>query len=144
MFGYTGLDSDSGAAGVIRNVGLIDVNVSGKLDVGGLVGQNRGVISSSYVTGLVSGGDLVGGLVGRNYEAITGSHVTGCVSESLPAERNLVPFLARVVGDRSVPLNPKALIRAGSVNLQIVDQENAFSRLHDDTAQLYRTERPNV
>ena len=41
-------------------------------------------------------------------------------------------------------LTRKALIRAGSVNLQIIDQENAFSRLHDDTAQLYRTERPNV
>ena len=82
LFGYTGLDSDSGAAGVIRNVGLTDVNVSGELDVGGLVGHNRGVISSSYVTGRVSGGDLVGGLVGDNYGPITDSHsdMDGCVS----------------------------------------------------------------
>ena len=80
LFGYTGLDSDSGAAGVIRNVGLIDVNVSGELDVGGLVGQNRGVITGSYVTGCVSGWAYIGGLVGNNYGTITSSYAAGRVS----------------------------------------------------------------
>jgi rhodanese-related sulfurtransferase len=34
--------------------------------VGGLVGENSGVIATSYSTGDVSGGDMVGGLVGGN------------------------------------------------------------------------------
>ena len=80
LFGHTGRDADSGAGSVLRNVGLIDVDVSGRVYVGGLVGDNRGVITDSYVIGLVSGDDVIGGLVGDNYGPITGSYVTGLVS----------------------------------------------------------------
>ena len=48
--------------GVIRNIGLVDVDVSGKSG-GGLVGGNLGSINHSYATGIVLGS---GGLVGRN------------------------------------------------------------------------------
>ncbi|WP_214630848.1 S-layer homology domain-containing protein [Paenibacillus agaridevorans] len=61
LFGVT-----SGAA--IRNIGLIDVNISGKgedSDVGGLVGYIVGTtIENAYVTGSVEGADGVGGLAG--------------------------------------------------------------------------------
>ncbi|MCT7523563.1 filamentous hemagglutinin N-terminal domain-containing protein [Aliarcobacter cryaerophilus] len=52
---------------LIRNVGLVDVNIIGQDNVGGLVGyKNSGTIENSYVTGTVNGKDKVGGLVGLN------------------------------------------------------------------------------
>jgi len=71
--------------GVIEDVGLEDVDVTGNLTVGGLVGLNQGVIWRSYVTGRVrgdedSGGEAVGGLVGINRGVVGGSYATGEVS----------------------------------------------------------------
>jgi len=55
----------------IKNIGLIDIKVSGVNHVGGLVGENHGTVNNSYSTGSVSGTyDFVGGLVGKNYEGI--------------------------------------------------------------------------
>ncbi len=51
--------------GLISNIGLVDINVSGGSFVGGLVAYNhRGTVSNCYATGNVSGVDRVGGLVG--------------------------------------------------------------------------------
>ncbi|MFN8908249.1 MAG: GLUG motif-containing protein [Betaproteobacteria bacterium] len=51
--------------GDIRNVGLADVNVTGKDFTGALVGQARdGSVFNSYADGTVSGGNNTGGLVG--------------------------------------------------------------------------------
>ena len=69
--------------GVIRRVGLVDVDVSGGGRVGGLAASNQGgEIGASHVTGRVSGHALVGGLVGDNgfLGAITGSRSTARVS----------------------------------------------------------------
>ena len=66
--------------GDIHRIGLVNVDASGDDDVGGLVGENRGSISSSYATGSVSGDDAVGGLVGENYGDISSSYATGSVS----------------------------------------------------------------
>ena len=61
-----GLFSWNWSEGVIRNIGLVDVDVNGNSG-GGLVGLNLGTISHSYATGSVSGSYLyTGGLVGRN------------------------------------------------------------------------------
>ncbi|MFC4597408.1 S-layer homology domain-containing protein [Cohnella hongkongensis] len=55
--------------GTIRNVGLINVDVTGNgasSQVGGLVGYLDGsTVANSYVTGTVRGADYVGGLVGH-------------------------------------------------------------------------------
>ena len=80
LFGYVGFDAASGAVGIIRNVNLIDVNVTGGHYGSGLAAVNLGVITNSQVTGLVTGVDIVGGLVGENYGVIADSHVAGCVS----------------------------------------------------------------
>ena len=80
MFGYIGSDSESGAVAVIRNLNLVDINVTGNHYTGGLVAVSRGVITHTQVDGLVAGGDFVGGLVGHNYGVIADSHLTGCVS----------------------------------------------------------------
>ena len=79
--------SDIGLFGVvsgskIANIGLLDVDITGNNDVGGLVGESgSGTITNSYVTGSVSGdGNNVGGLVGSNGDTITNSYVAGSVS----------------------------------------------------------------
>ncbi len=59
MFGW--------AAGEIKNLGVLDVNITGSgYYVGGLVGYSRGTITSCYSTGAVRGNSYVGGLVGGN------------------------------------------------------------------------------
>jgi FlaG/FlaF family flagellin (archaellin) len=54
------------STGNISNVGLINLNITGNSEVGGLVGFNSGVINNSYATGNVTG-SVVGGLVGQQY-----------------------------------------------------------------------------
>ena len=64
----------------IKNLGVIDVNVTGKSLVGGLVGYNYGTTTNCYATGSVVGKDnYAGGLVGDNYGTITSSYATGNV-----------------------------------------------------------------
>ncbi|MBR4152436.1 MAG: hypothetical protein IKT98_05700, partial [Selenomonadaceae bacterium] len=50
----------------IQNVTLTNVNVTGRDEIGGLVGKNYGSITNCTLSGTVSGTSLVGGLVGSN------------------------------------------------------------------------------
>ena len=69
------------ASGSISNVGLANVSVSGDTRVGGLVGENRGTVTSSYISGSVSGDDRIGGLVGYSFGGtITNSYSSGSVT----------------------------------------------------------------
>ena len=72
----------SGVEIAIANLGLLDVNVRGNNFVGGLVGNSRGRITNSYVTGSVSGSSQVGGLVGVNNSSIRNSYATASVTGS--------------------------------------------------------------
>ena len=78
-----GLFGQIDSPGVLRNVGLIDVDVTGgKLTVGGLVGSidRGGSITASYVTGRVVGmHNVVGGLAGTSGGSITASYFAGHV-----------------------------------------------------------------
>ena len=76
-----------GSSGVIRRVGLIDVDLSGGSWVGGLVAQNSGEIHSSYVTGRVSGNQWVGGLVGSSSGSRAGSSFVGTITASYSTAR---------------------------------------------------------
>lgn len=79
----TGLFGAIGAAGTVRNLGLIDESVtSSHAFVGGLVGENSGTVSKSYVSGTVTGGAYVGALVGLNGASgsITESYATGAAN----------------------------------------------------------------
>ena len=66
----------------IKNIGLLDVNIQGGNDTGGLVGVSYGNIINSYASGAVSGSSHVGGLVGHNEgrAIIINSHATGAVT----------------------------------------------------------------
>jgi hypothetical protein len=80
---YVGLFGRIGEGGEVKNVGVINVNMTGESDVGGLAGRNYyGNISNSYSTGNVTGVNVyVGGLVGFNNEGnISNSYSTGNVT----------------------------------------------------------------
>jgi len=79
---YIGLFGYVGSGGVVKNVGLENVNVTGSVVVGGLVGRNwGGTVSNCYSTGFVSGNNYVGGLVGYNWGGtVSNSYSTGEVS----------------------------------------------------------------
>ena len=64
----------------IKNIGLKDVDITGRNSTGGLVGYNGGTISNSYATGSVNGNSEVGGLVGYNDGTISNSYATGSVN----------------------------------------------------------------
>ncbi len=58
LFGYVD-------EGTIQNLGLVNVDVTGDKNVGGLVGRNQGTVSNSYARGEVSGNsEYIGGLIG--------------------------------------------------------------------------------
>ena len=63
--------------GDIENTKLIDVNIYSEEKIGGFVGQNKGTINQSYVTGKIKGKDAtrsIGGFVGQNKGTINQSY----------------------------------------------------------------------
>ncbi len=65
---YLGLFGKLGLGGEVKDLGVVDVNITGSYhDIGGLVGDNdQGIITKSYSSGIVTGYSRVGGLVGYN------------------------------------------------------------------------------
>jgi len=68
---YVGLFGVIGAGGLIKNLGLEDVNILGSMSVGSIAGVNYGGISQCYVSGIVNAtshyvGGIVGGIDGAN------------------------------------------------------------------------------
>ena len=76
IFGYVG------GSGRIQNLGAENVNITGRYNVGGLVGYlYGGSITNCHSTGSMNGNGAVGGLVGGNRNSsITNCHSTGPVS----------------------------------------------------------------
>ena len=73
LFGIAGVDAE------ISNIGLLNVNIRGNNSIGGLAGENLGIIRSSYTTGTVAyeregSGYNSGGLVGYNKGVVANSH----------------------------------------------------------------------
>ena len=68
--------------GRIQEVGVISADVTGRNEVGGLVGDGHGLqITDSYVTGTISGESGIGGLIGDSFNGtITASYATASVS----------------------------------------------------------------
>ncbi|MDN5046680.1 hypothetical protein O8C97_03235, partial [Aliarcobacter butzleri] len=88
-FDNQGLFGLTDSATTIRNIGLLNVDIKGYDNTGGVVGVNRGKIENSYTTGTINGIGRLGGLVGMNYETnaiiensyskanITGTEIVG-------------------------------------------------------------------
>lgn len=64
----------------LTNIALENVNVNSQGLAGGLVGENRGTINQSYVTGSIQGIAFTGGLVGANAGVINQSYASGTVT----------------------------------------------------------------
>ncbi|MCG5237945.1 GLUG motif-containing protein [Xanthobacter oligotrophicus] len=83
---YVGLIGSVGSDSTVRDLGLLDVDITGNSTVGALAGENNGVVSNSYATGAVtslsSGWAGTGGLIGENYGTIAGSHAAVAVTSS--------------------------------------------------------------
>ncbi|MFC1793127.1 GLUG motif-containing protein [Planctomycetota bacterium] len=79
--GCLGLFGRLASEAQVKNLGLVDVNITGSDYVGSLVGYNYyGTIDQCYSTGVVTGEDYVGGLVGRNSGRVTTSYNTCTVT----------------------------------------------------------------
>ncbi len=85
------LEDSQGLFGCIRNakinnVGLEDLNINAKYNIGGLVGYSTqgasSTISNCYATGNISGAGSIGGLIGRSYVAISNCYVAVNITAS--------------------------------------------------------------
>ncbi len=80
---YVGLFGYVDTEGIVKNIGLINNDVTGALIVGGLAGLNNGRVTDTFTTGNVIGTDKgVGGLIGKNWLTgiVTNSFATGTVT----------------------------------------------------------------
>jgi len=71
------------SGGLIKDVGVVNIDVTGRKGVGSLVGMSlgEGSIGNSYSAGSVAGNQRVGGLIGHNLRdhTVTNSFSTGSV-----------------------------------------------------------------
>ena len=76
FYGDGGLFSYIGGSAYVKNVGLVDVEIDGTNQLGGIVNYaGGGTIDNCYVTGVIeSAWGWNGGLVGRSYATIINSH----------------------------------------------------------------------
>lgn len=78
---YAGLFGRISPTGVVENVNLLDMNITGAAFTGGLVGCNdEGTVANSSAGGDVRGTVEVGGLVGLNFGTISKSYSTADVA----------------------------------------------------------------
>ncbi len=74
---YVGLFAHAGDGAVLKNLGLINNNITGGVSVGGFVGYSRlSSLSNLHTNGHVRGDEDVGGFVGRSY----GSNISNSFS----------------------------------------------------------------
>ena len=83
---HSGLFGAIRSRGAVRDVRLTDVDVTGKQHVGGLAGENHGVVSRVQSAGQVSGEVQVGGLVGGNLGTITLARSSAAVTGMAPPD----------------------------------------------------------
>ena len=86
-----GLFASVGGSGLVKNLGLSGVSVTGRNSAGGLAGMiYGGTVNECYVTGSVAGTDSVGGLAGWIY----GGTVSKCYATASVTGNNTVGGLA--------------------------------------------------
>jgi PGF-CTERM protein len=99
-----------GEESTLERVGLEDVDITGKREVGGVVGTNLGTVSQCFTTGSVSAtGATVGGLVGGNNGLIEKSYSTATVAGESRA-------IGGLVGTNAAPGTVRQCYAAGSVD----------------------------
>jgi len=78
---YLGLFGRLAPGAQVRNLGIVDVGINlatgPGYNVGALAGENSGLVSHCYSSGLVGASGTVGGLVGKNTGSVTYCYSTG-------------------------------------------------------------------
>ena len=79
---YVGLFGRIESGALVKNIGVVNADVTGSSHVGGLVGFNEYgiVVNNCHATGSLIGSSYVGGLVGWNRGTISNSYYTGSVT----------------------------------------------------------------
>jgi hypothetical protein len=78
---YVGLFGYVTNEGILRDIGMSNVTVTGYQNVGGLVGYTCGTVSNCYAAATVDGDRYIGGLVGRNQDGtVSNCYATGLVT----------------------------------------------------------------
>ena len=77
---YVGLFGWNGATAIVRNLGLLNVSITGGTATGGVVGKNEGTITGVYTSGSVTSNAGAGGIVGYNYGPLSNVYSTATVS----------------------------------------------------------------
>ena len=78
---FQGLFGKVGYGATVKDVGLVDADIHGNGNIGGVAGWNEGIITNCYIEGNVSGKrDAVGGVAGHNGGTITNCCSAGNVS----------------------------------------------------------------
>ncbi|WP_026803880.1 two-partner secretion domain-containing protein [Aliarcobacter lanthieri] len=97
LFGYINGGAITTHA-TIRNIGLLNVDIAGNRNVGGLVGNiSHGSIYNSYVTGKVRGNQYVGGLAG-NLSAPNSTNISNAYSTANVTGNNRIGGLVGSLG----------------------------------------------
>jgi hypothetical protein len=77
---YAGLFGYIGSSGQVRNLSIVDVNITGSIYVGGLVGENAGNLTGCIATGSANASSVIGGLVGTNSGSLISCYAACLVS----------------------------------------------------------------
>lgn len=82
---YVGFIARTQPGAVIKNLGLVNIDITGNTYVGGIAGDmDNGQIINSYTTGTVAGSDWLGGLVGETYNGSSISESYSSVTITSP------------------------------------------------------------
>ena len=90
--GYSGFFGRIGLDGVVHDLTLADVNVTGTEAAGALVGENQGIVVDVRSSGQVSGGLQVGGLVGLNRRVVYLARSSAAVTGMRPPRSDIITF----------------------------------------------------
>ena len=78
---FVGLFASNEFSATVRNLGLLNVSITGQTAVGGVVGQNMGTITEVYTSGSVTATDFgAGGIVAYNYGSLSNVYSASAVS----------------------------------------------------------------
>lgn len=81
LFGSTWVNENKNTC--IKNLGLLDIDITGKENVGGILGSNQyAVIENCYTTGSVTGKTKVGGVAGDNSGDFPPATIRRCYSSA--------------------------------------------------------------
>jgi hypothetical protein len=92
---FVGLFGFVSGGGVLEDIGMLNVAVTGYQYVGGLVGESDGTVSDCYSTGNVTGDTWVGGLIGRHFEGT----VSNCFATSSVTGVGDARYIGGLIGE---------------------------------------------